>query len=100
MRENGIRARHERRFKATTASKYSPPATENVLGHRFASDASNRTCIGGIIYIVTAEGWLYLAVVIDLFSREVIGWSIEPRGRLLGDPAMNPGVLVELVDSA
>lgn len=52
---------------------------ENVLERQFAPDAPNRVWTGDITYIATAEGWLYLAVVIDLFNREVIGWSIKPR---------------------
>ena len=79
MRENGIRARHKRRYKATTDSRHSLPVAANVLDRRFAPDAPNRVWTGDITYIATAEGWLYLAVVIDLFNREVIGWSIKPR---------------------
>ncbi|MBR0568971.1 IS3 family transposase [Azoarcus sp. L1K30] len=79
MRENGIRARHKRRYKATTDSRHSLPVAENVLDRRFGPDAPNRVWTGDITYIATAEGWLYLAVVIDLFNREVIGWSIKPR---------------------
>ncbi|MCC4114749.1 IS3 family transposase [Aromatoleum toluclasticum] len=79
MRENGIRARHKRRYKATTDSRHSLPVAANVLDRHFAPDAPNRVWTGDITYIATAEGWLYLAVVIDLFNREVIGWSIKPR---------------------
>jgi transposase InsO family protein len=78
MRENGIRARHKRRYKATTDSKHSLPVAANVLDRHFMPDAPNRVWTGDITYIATAEGWLYLAVVIDLFNREVIGWSIKP----------------------
>jgi len=79
MRENGIRARHKRRYKATTDSRHSLPVAPNVLDRHFAPGAPNRVWTGDITYIATAEGWLYLAVVIDLFNREVIGWSIKPR---------------------
>ena len=79
MRAHGIRARHKRRYKATTDSRHSLPVAENVLERQFAPDAPNRVWTGDITYIATAEGWLYLAVVIDLFNREVIGWSIKPR---------------------
>ena len=51
----------------------------NVLDRHFTPEAPNRVWMGDITYIATAEGWLYLAVVIDLFNREVIGWSIKPR---------------------
>ena len=79
MRENGIRARHKRRYKATTDSRHTLPVAPNVLDRHFTPDAPNRVWTGDITYIATAEGWLYLAVVIDLFNREVIGWSIKPR---------------------
>lgn len=79
MRENGIRARHKRRYKVTTDSRHSLPVAPNVLDHHFAPEAPNRVWTGDITYIATAEGWLYLAVVIDLLNREVIGWSIKSR---------------------
>ena len=60
-------------------SRHSLPVAPNVLDRHFAPEAPNRVWTGDITYIATAEGWLYLAVVIDLFNREVIGWSIKPR---------------------
>ncbi len=79
MRENGIHARHKRRFKVTTDSKHSLPVAPNVLDRNFTPGAPNQVWAGDITYIWTAEGWLYLAVVLDLFNREVVGWSIKPR---------------------
>lgn len=79
MRENGIRARHKRRFKATTDSKHSLPVAPNLLARDFTPDAPNRVWTADMTYIWTDEGWLYLAVVLDLFNREVVGWSIKPR---------------------
>jgi transposase InsO family protein len=79
MRENGIRARHKRRFKATTDSKHSMPVAPNLLARDFTPQAPNRVWTGDITYIQTGEGWLYLAIVLDLFNREVVGWSIKPR---------------------
>jgi len=79
MRENGIRARHKRRFKATTDSKHSMPVADNLLNRQFTPEAPNKLWAGDITYIPTAEGWLYLAVVLDLFNREIVGWSIKPR---------------------
>ena len=79
MREAGIRARHKRRYKATTDSKHSLPVADNVLARNFAPEAPNKVWTGDITYIATGEGWLYLAVVLDLFNREVVGWSIKPR---------------------
>ena len=79
MREHGIRARHKRRFRATTDSKHSMAVADNLLARDFSPAAPNRVWTGDITYIATDEGWLYLAVVLDLFNREVIGWSIKPR---------------------
>jgi putative transposase len=79
MREHGIRARHKRRFKATTDSKHALPVAANVLGRNFAPSAPNRVWSADLTYVWTDEGWLYLAVVLDLFNREVVGWAIKPR---------------------
>ena len=79
MRENGIRARHKRRFKATTDSKHALPVAPNLLDRNFTPAAPNQTWTADMTYIWTDEGWLYLAVVLDLFNREVVGWSIKPR---------------------
>jgi putative transposase len=79
MREHGIRARHKRRYKATTDSKHSMPVADNLLQRNFTPEAPNRVWTGDITYITTDEGWLYLAVVLDLFNREVVGWSIKSR---------------------
>jgi len=79
MRENAIRARHKRRKKATPDSKHRRPVAPNVRDCHFAPDVLNSVWMGDITYIATAEGWLYLTVVIDLFNREVVGWSIKPR---------------------
>lgn len=79
MREHGIRARHKRRYKATTDSSHALPVAENLLARNFTPEAPNRVWTGDITYIATDEGWLYLAVVLDLFNREVVGWSLKPR---------------------
>ena len=79
MRENGIRARHKRRYKATTDSKHSLPVAENLLDRNFTPSAPNQIWTSDITYLWTDEGWLYLAVVLDLFNREVVGWSLKPR---------------------
>lgn len=79
MRKHGIYARCRRRFKATTDSRHSWPVADNLLKRQFAPPAPNRTWTGDITYIPAAEGWLYLAIVLDLFNREVIGWSIKSR---------------------
>ena len=79
MRENGIRARHKRRFKATTDSKHALPVAPNLLDRNFQPQAPNQVWSADLTYLWTDEGWLYLAVVLDLFNREVVGWSIKPR---------------------
>jgi putative transposase len=79
MRENGIRARHKRRYKATTDSKHSLPVAANLLDRNFAPSAPNQAWSADLTYVWTQEGWLYLAVVLDLFNREIVGWSIKPR---------------------
>lgn len=78
MRGNGIRARHKRRFKATTDSKHALPVAPNLLDRDFTPAKPNQAWSADITYIWTDEGWLYLAVVLDLFNREVVGWLIKP----------------------
>jgi putative transposase len=79
MREHGIRARHKRRYKATTDSKHTLPVAPNLLDRNFTPAAPNQAWAADLTYVWTGEGWLYLAVVLDLFNREVVGWSIKPR---------------------
>ena len=79
MREHGIRAKHKRRYKATTDSKHGMPVAPNILDRNFTPSTPNQVWTSDITYLWTTEGWLYLAVVIDLFNREVVGWSIKPR---------------------
>jgi transposase InsO family protein len=79
MRENGIKAKHKRRFKVTTDSKHDLPIAPNLLERNFTPDAPNRIWTSDITYLWTNEGWLYLAIVLDLFNREVVGWSLKPR---------------------
>ena len=79
MRENGIKARHKRRYKVTTDSKHSLPVAPNLLERDFTPEAPNRVWTSDITYLWTGEGWLYLAIVLDLFNREVVGWSLKPR---------------------
>jgi transposase InsO family protein len=77
MRRHGIRAKGKRRFKVTTDSRHDLPIALNVLDRQFNVAAPNRVWAGDITYIATDEGWLFLAVVIDLFSRQVVGWSLR-----------------------
>ena len=79
MRENGIRARHKRRYKATTDSNHRLPVAPNLLARNFTPAAPNQAWSADLTYVWTDEGWVYLAVVLDLFNREIVGWSIKPR---------------------
>jgi transposase InsO family protein len=76
MKESGLACKTRRRFKATTNSKHELPIAPNYLDRQFSIDQINQVYVGDITYIHTQEGWLYLAVVIDLFSRQVVGWSM------------------------
>ena len=79
MREHGIRARHKRKFKVTTDSRHGLPIAPNLLARHFTPAAPNQVWASDITYLWTDEGWLYLAIVLDLFNREVVGWSLKPR---------------------
>ncbi len=79
MRAQGVSARRKRRFKVTTDSKHGMPVASNELGRQFSADAANRKWAGDITYVWTREGWLYLAVILDLYSRRVIGWAMDRR---------------------
>jgi putative transposase len=79
MHLHGIRARHKRRYRVTTDSKHGFQVAANLLERNFAPAAPNQVWTADITYLWTDEGWLYLAVVLDLFNREVIGWSLKPR---------------------
>lgn len=77
MREKGIVARHKRRFRRTTDSNHAHPIAPNLVARDFKPTAPNQVWAGDVTYIATDEGWAYLAVLIDLFSRRVVGWAIS-----------------------
>ncbi len=79
MKDNGIRAKTKRKFKHTTDSNHSNPVFENILNRQFDVKEKDKVWVSDITYIHTEEGWLYLCVVIDLFSRKVVGWSMGGR---------------------
>lgn len=79
MRENDLRARQKRRFKRTTDSEHAWPIAPNIIDQDFTATATNQKWGVDISYVWTREGWLYLAVVIDLFSRRVVGWAVGDR---------------------
>src|SRR5574344_2681774 len=79
MQQHGIKARTKRKFVVTTDSRHSLPVAPDLVQRRFNPEAPNRLWSGDITYIATVEGWLSLAAVIDLFSRQVVGWSLQPH---------------------
>ena len=79
MSKNGIYAKTKRKFKVTTQSKHTHPVSPNLLNQDFHSDQPNKIWVSDITYIWTMAGWLYLTVILDLFNRQVVGWSISRR---------------------
>jgi transposase InsO family protein len=79
MKKHGIRAKARRKFKVTTDSNHSHPVAPNILKRNFSASDPNQVWASDITYVWTKEGWLFLAVVIDLFSRQVVGWQMSER---------------------
>jgi putative transposase len=79
MRQHGIRAKQPRRYKVTTKQKDGRPAAPNHLQQTFTATRPAEKWCGDITYVWTAAGWLYLAVIIDLFSRRIVGWAMDRR---------------------
>jgi putative transposase len=79
MREASVEAKQKKRFKVTTNSEHKLPVAPNLLERNFTADEPNRVYVGDITYIWTREGWLYLAIVLDLYSRRIVGWSMSNR---------------------
>jgi putative transposase len=87
MRMAGLACKTKRKFKATTDSKHGLPVAPNLLDRQFSAAQPNQKYMGDITYIHTQQGWLYLAVVIDLYSRQVVGWSMSKcmQAKLVND---------------
>ena len=79
MRQRGLAGRRRRRFRATTDSRHTLPVAPNVLDRQFVQPAPDVAWVTDITYILTGEGWLYLAVILDLCSRLVVGWAVSER---------------------
>ena len=79
MRQAGLRAKAKRKFKATTDSNHAHPIAANLLGQQFQAARPNRVWLSDLTYIRTQEGWLYLAGVLDLYTREIVGWAMGSR---------------------
>ena len=79
MRDHGLRSASSRKFRVTTDSNHSQPVAENVLNREFEQSSPDRVWLADITYIWTQEGWLYLACVLDTYSRRIVGWSMGER---------------------
>ena len=79
MKEAGVSVRHKKKYKVTTDSSHKQPVFDNLVDRQFSVEGANQTYVSDITYIWTQEGWLYLAVVLDLYSRKVVGWSMTSR---------------------
>jgi transposase InsO family protein len=79
MKKLDLRAKARRKFKATTNSSHNKPIYENLLNRQFKPAQINQSWVSDITYIATKEGWLYLAVIMDLYSRNIIGWAMDKR---------------------
>jgi putative transposase len=79
MQERDLRGKRRRHFHTTTDSDHVMPVASNILARDFTASAPNQKWVGDITYVPTREGWLYLATLLDLFSRRVVGWSMSDR---------------------
>jgi transposase InsO family protein len=79
MKQQGLESKTKRKFKATTNSEHDRPVAANLLDREFRVERPDSVYAGDITYIQTGEGWLYLAVLIDLYSRAIVGWAMSER---------------------
>ncbi len=86
MREAGLRAKTMQRFRVTTESRHTLPVVDNLLQRRFSAETPGKVWVSDITYLWTRQGWLYLCVIMDLWDRKIVGWSIGER--LLADLAV------------
>ncbi len=92
MRKNSIQATRKRRFKATADSDHAAPVADNILDRQFDVDCADAAWCADLTYIWTGEGWLYLAIILDLCSRRILGWSAKST--------MARSIVLEALDSA
>ncbi len=78
-KSNGIEAKRKQRFRISTEHHHTPAAAPDLVNREFHASAPNRTWVGDMTFIRTREGWLYLAVLLDLFSRKVVGWAMSAK---------------------
>ena len=79
MRQAGLRTHRRQRYRVTTESRHDRPVAPNVLQRDFQADRPNEKWVADITYIPTQEGWLYLAVIVDLYARRIVGWAMSDR---------------------
>jgi putative transposase len=79
MREAGLRAKGKRKYKPTTDSEHTLPIAPNLLSRNFRTDRPDAAWVSDITYVWTREGWMYMAAIVDLYSRKVVGWSLADR---------------------
>ena len=79
MKENGWKSKVVKKYKATTNSRHNMPVADNLLDRQFTASQPNEKWLSDITYIPTDEGWLYLAGILDLYGRELVGWAMGPR---------------------
>lgn len=79
MRENGIKARTRKKFRITTKSDHNLPIAEDLVGRDFSASRINELWLSDITYIWTWEGWMYLAAVMDVYNRQIVGWALHDR---------------------
>lgn len=92
MREAGLRAKGRRKYKATTDSNHTLPVAPNLLKRDFHAERPNTAWVSDITYIWTREGWMYLAAILDLYSRKVVGWTLADR--------MTASLVCDAIDAA
>jgi putative transposase len=93
MRQDGLRGAQKRRFRKTTDSNHSQPVAPNLLARRFTAEQPNTHWVTDVTYLWTLEGWLYLAVMLDLFSRRVVSWAVsESNDTELAKAALERGL--------
>jgi putative transposase len=95
MQKAGLRAKLTRKYRITTDSKHKLPIAPNRLKRQFTVDKPNKVWVGDITYLQTNQGWLYLAVMIDLYSRQVVGWQVSDR---IDQKLVNDALLAALVN--
>ena len=95
LSSQGLRCNHKRKFKYTTDSKHQWPVAENLLNRNFTASKRNQVWVGDITYLWTSEGWLYLATMIDLFSRQIVGWQMS---NIIDQNLVNDGLNAALIN--